>query len=594
MAEGNVVIKATDKTKAAFKSVNSSLKSMSGLLFNAKTAIAGLVGAGGFGAIILRSASAADSLAKTADKLGLTTEALGGLRHAAELTGVSTSTMDMALQRMTRRLAEAAQGTGEAKGAIKELGLDAASLANLTPDKAFQQLSEAMANTATQGDKVRLAMKLFDSEGVALVNTMALGAEGLRKLQEEASAYGTAISRVDAVKIEQANDAFTRVKTVIAGVGTTIAAKLAPFIEAIGKKFTDASFESNGFKDAIQSSMEFSINAVGKLVDAIQSLQQIWALVKLGAAASLDGIVSGIQWVDDAISNLLDKIPGLDVKPSDDLKIWADASKMAVNDAAASLETLLSAEAPSAALKQTLADIQNQAQVTAEKIAAAKVPNVLDAQEAMLDAEFAAASDHSDRMHRLIEMENAARASQIKLEKDALQAKFNVAKGITGNLATLMSSSSKKEFEIGKTAAIANALISGYEAVTSSYAAGARIGGPVLGGIFATTAAYATKVQIDNIKRQQFGGGGGISVSGGAGGGVATGANFRGGAPIGITGGQDEKPQGGTTTVNLVGDDTSSFSLKQVDSMFTQISEALERGDKVLFRSNSRQALELS
>ena len=56
-----------------------------------------------------------DALAKTADKLGLTTEELASLRHAASITaGVTSQTLDMALQRMTRRLSEAASGTGEA------------------------------------------------------------------------------------------------------------------------------------------------------------------------------------------------------------------------------------------------------------------------------------------------------------------------------------------------------------------------------------------------------------------------------------------------------------------------------------------------
>lgn len=74
-------------------------------------------------ALVEANSDAIDSLAKTADKLGVTTEALQTLRYQGELTGVSIDTTDMALQRMTRRVAEAAQGTGEAKDAIAELGL---------------------------------------------------------------------------------------------------------------------------------------------------------------------------------------------------------------------------------------------------------------------------------------------------------------------------------------------------------------------------------------------------------------------------------------------------------------------------------------
>ena len=145
MANQNVQINITalDKTKKGFSSVTSGLKRVAGSVLNMKTAIVGAIGAGGFGALIKSSINAGDELAKTADKLGVTTQALAGLRHAAELTGVSTGTMDMAMQRFTRRAAEAAKGTGEAKGALQELGLDAESLVRL-PLSSSHQLTLVM------------------------------------------------------------------------------------------------------------------------------------------------------------------------------------------------------------------------------------------------------------------------------------------------------------------------------------------------------------------------------------------------------------------------------------------------------------------
>jgi hypothetical protein len=50
-------------------------------------------------------------------------EALQELRFAAKASGVEQQTLDMALQRFTRRAAEAAQGTGEAKDALAQMGI---------------------------------------------------------------------------------------------------------------------------------------------------------------------------------------------------------------------------------------------------------------------------------------------------------------------------------------------------------------------------------------------------------------------------------------------------------------------------------------
>src|ERR671919_3064798 len=67
------------------------------------------VAGGGLGALIDRSISAADAIGKTADKIGVGVEALQELRFAAKASGVEQQTLDMALQRFTRRAVEAVE-----------------------------------------------------------------------------------------------------------------------------------------------------------------------------------------------------------------------------------------------------------------------------------------------------------------------------------------------------------------------------------------------------------------------------------------------------------------------------------------------------
>ena len=84
-------------------------------------ALAGVTTVGGLAALVNRSISAADAIGKTADKIGVGVEALQELRFAAKASGVEQQTLDMALQCFTRRAAEAAQGTGEAKDALAQM-----------------------------------------------------------------------------------------------------------------------------------------------------------------------------------------------------------------------------------------------------------------------------------------------------------------------------------------------------------------------------------------------------------------------------------------------------------------------------------------
>lgn len=131
-------------------------------------------------------------LADTADKVGVGIEALQELRFAAEETGVATNTLDMAMQRLTRRLGEAAQGKGELKDTLIQYGIavtDAEGRTRRTEDVLFD-LADAIKGADSDAERLRIAFKAFDSEGAALVNTMRNGREGLAAFADQARELG--------------------------------------------------------------------------------------------------------------------------------------------------------------------------------------------------------------------------------------------------------------------------------------------------------------------------------------------------------------------------------------------------------------------
>src|SRR5690606_257177 len=81
-----------------------------------------------------------------------------------------------------------------------------------------------------------------------------------------------------------------------------------------------------------------------------------------------------------------------------------------------------------------------------------------------------------------------------------------------GGLSSLMNTGNKKLFDIGKKAAVANAVVQGYLAIQNVLATV-----PYPFNIAAAAGmAVTTGVNIANIKAQQFGGGGTVSAPGGA------------------------------------------------------------------------------
>lgn len=204
--------------------------------------ITGLIGLG-IGRLIGSTINAADQIAKLSTRLGDSTEALSQYRLVAEKTGVEFKTLTTGIQRMTRRISEAAvTGKGEAVPALRELGLSAKALADLKPHEQFELLADAMMEIPRQGDRVRLAMKLFDTEGVALLQTMEGGSAAIRSLREEADKLGLTLGEDTAKQAEEFNDQLAEMKASLTGLIQTfipIANKIvtgwALIIEAAGE-----------------------------------------------------------------------------------------------------------------------------------------------------------------------------------------------------------------------------------------------------------------------------------------------------------------------------------------------------------------------
>ena len=81
-------------------------------LISKASAVLGVAGAAGFVTLGKNALDTADKIGKTADMIGIGTDALQEYRHAAKLSGVEQATLDNGLGAFTKRLGEARAGTG--------------------------------------------------------------------------------------------------------------------------------------------------------------------------------------------------------------------------------------------------------------------------------------------------------------------------------------------------------------------------------------------------------------------------------------------------------------------------------------------------
>lgn len=240
--EVRITFRGVDKTQAAMGRIKKGFKDMEKLSSKVTRGFGSLgmaIGAA-FGVRALKKIiDSGDQIGKLSLRLGATTESLSELKYAAQMSGVEFNSLTTGLQRMTRRVSEAAAGTGAAKGALVELGLSVANLKNLRPEEQFEQIADALSGVTNESDKVRLAMKLFDTEGVALLQTMENGAEGIRKLREEAKKLGLSLSAEDTKAMAEFNDAVTRLQATLTGLLTSVLLPMLPAITAFFESVRD-------------------------------------------------------------------------------------------------------------------------------------------------------------------------------------------------------------------------------------------------------------------------------------------------------------------------------------------------------------------
>lgn len=176
--------------------------------------------------------------------------------------------------------------------------------------------------------------------------------------------------------------------------------------------------------------------------------------------------------------------------------------------------------------------------------------------------------------------------SMAAIDQARFDAQVSIAQQGLGNLATLMNSQSRKAFETGKIAAIAMATINGIQSVVASYKWGAELGGPILGAAFAATAAAATAVQIQQLKSQQFGGGG--TVAGSTNASPGTYVPPQPTQPYGASNPDDKSGR----NVNLIfNGDVNGFD---IPGLAEQLGEFINQSDTIFIDGNSRTGLQFA
>ena len=309
-----VIIEARDKFSGVFKSFTSGLAPIGKAVGVAGAAI------GGYTALIVANTKAVaenyDSVQKFSDRIGISTEALSSYQYIAERSGISTRQLRMGFQRMTRRIAEASIGVGVAGDALDRLGISIHEIQGLKPDEQFEILARELVKVEDTGMRAALAMKFFDSEGVALLQTLTGGVEGLQALSKEAEFFGIVISSQAGQNAAAFNDSLTRIQASFQGLRNHLAEQTMPALTALANWFAIFVAENRPriisfFEDATLSTLKFAEYvgyAVTIMMDSWHGLKMIWEVLKIVFLELSQTLTEGIDYITEKFIQMLEVV----------------------------------------------------------------------------------------------------------------------------------------------------------------------------------------------------------------------------------------------------------------------------------------------
>lgn len=263
----------------------------------------GLAIAGSMGLATRQWAAAGDEVQKMALRTGFGTEALSELRHAAQLSGADLGDLEKASRRLSSAITDAGEGMSTYVRSLGRIGLSYERLKGQSPEDQFNAVIEALAGVEDESVRAATAQDLFGRSGTQLLPMLAEGAEGLERMRQEARELGLVFDQEAANAAAAFQDAMTKLKGALAGVGAEIGKNLAPLITDLSAKIVEI---TKGVKEWAEEHPDLIKNMVaifavlGTLMASLGAFLYLLPMI----AAAFTVLIGPIGWVMLALTAL--------------------------------------------------------------------------------------------------------------------------------------------------------------------------------------------------------------------------------------------------------------------------------------------------
>lgn len=214
---------------------------------------------------LLRYSKMADTIGKTADKLGISTSKLQEWRFAAEQSGLTAEQLDVSMRFFNKGIGEAQRGTGEAIQGFEELkiGLKDTNGQFKANEALMAEVADKLAKMENAEKKAFVATRLFGRSGADMLNMFRRGGAGLEAWGKQVRDMGGIVPEDTIRQSERLNDNINLLKKSfvgLAGVG------VLPILSAMDEIVVRMQRYIKANKDIIAGKLvDWSTSFAGKL-----------------------------------------------------------------------------------------------------------------------------------------------------------------------------------------------------------------------------------------------------------------------------------------------------------------------------------------
>lgn len=286
------------------------------------------VAVGAIALFVRQQLKAIDTAAKFSAAIGISVNQLQAMQLAANIAGIAQDKLDKALKRMVKSVSDGVNGLSTAVRAFDALGLSADDLAQLDPAEIFKRIADAVQDAGGGIKTLGALMDIFGAKnGAELINLLKEGREGIEAMEREVDALGLGLSRVDVSKVEAANDAMTRARSILKGIAQRLTVEVAPFITAVVNKFVEMGSKGTTAGEFVSIAMEKVGKVIAFVATILQAFGVAWQALQVAASSAIAGVVTGLEWVGKAIQFVGKLLGGHTMQWVEDLSLFAQAAR---------------------------------------------------------------------------------------------------------------------------------------------------------------------------------------------------------------------------------------------------------------------------